>query len=234
MRILLIERDSVTAAAIELMLKAEDFNVYMTDDGTEGTDLAKLYDYDAIVASELDVAPIRNAGVKTPILVVSHDPSIETKVKSLSAGADDYLTKPFHKDEFIARLQVAIRRSRGHAHRIVRAGDLALDINAKSVTVAGEPVHLSGKEYQVLELLAFRKGTVISKDNILDHLYGGMDEPEIKIIDVFICKLRKKIGLHRIETVWGRGYLIPDPIPEVESPPTVPTDEPATMEAFTQ
>ncbi|KAK0340237.1 hypothetical protein LTR94_031342, partial [Friedmanniomyces endolithicus] len=123
---------------------------------------------------------------------------------------------PFHKDELIARTHAVVRRSKGHAQAIIHTGEIAVNLDAKTVEVNGHRVHLTGKEYQMLELLSLRKGTTLTKEMFLNHLYGGMDEPELKIIDVFICKLRKKLataadGKHYIETVWGRGYVLRDP-----------------------
>ncbi|MHA1158983.1 MAG: response regulator transcription factor, partial [Alphaproteobacteria bacterium] len=137
-------------------------------------------------------------------------------VRGLGFGADDYMTKPFHKDELVARIHAIVRRSKGHAQSIINTGELAVNLDAKTVEVNGQRVHLTGKEYQMLELLSLRKGTTLTKEMFLNHLYGGMDEPELKIIDVFICKLRKKLaaatgGLNYIETVWGRGYVLREP-----------------------
>jgi two-component system cell cycle response regulator CtrA len=224
MRVLLIEDDSATAQGIELMLKSEGLNVYSTDLGEEGIDLGKLYDYDIILLdltlpdmNGFDVLKqLRVARVNTPILILSGDAHIETKVKGLGGGADDYMTKPFNREELIARINAIVRRSKGHAHALIRTGDITVNLDAKTVEVSGQRVHLTGKEYQMLELLSLRKGTTLTKEMFLNHLYGGMDEPELKIIDVFICKLRKKLaaatgGEHYIETVWGRGYVLRDP-----------------------
>jgi two-component system, cell cycle response regulator CtrA len=224
MRVLLIEDDRSTAHTIELMLKSESFNVYSTDLGQEAIDLGKLYDYDIILLdlnlpdiSGSDVLrSLRLSRVNTPILILSGVTGIEEKVKCLGFGADDYLTKPFHKTELIARIHAIVRRSRGHAQSVVQIGDLTVNVDAKIVYVDKVQVHLTGKEYQMLELLSLRRGTTISKEVILNQLYGGMDEPEIKIIDVFICKIRKKLagasnGKDYIETVWGRGYMLREP-----------------------
>lgn len=219
MRVLLIEDDAPTAASIELMLKAQSFNVYTTDLGEEGVDLAKLYDYDALV---LDltlpdisgwevIKRIRSAKIRTPILVLCGLAGIEDKVKALGMGADDYMTKPFHKDELVARLHALVRRSKGHAQSVIVTGNLSVDLNTKTAEVDGIRVRLTGREYQMVELLSLRKGMTLSKEMFLNHLYGGMDEPELKIIDVFICKIRKKLaplGCNVIETVWGRGYVL--------------------------
>ena len=225
MRVLLIEDDSATAQSIELMLKSEGFNVYTTDLGEEGVDLGKLYDYD-IILLDLNLPDmtgfevlrnLRVSKVKTPILILSGLATIEDKIKGLGFGADDYMTKPFHKDELVARIHAIVRRSKGHAQSVVQTGDLVVNLDTKTVKVGGAHVHLTGKEHQLLEFLSLRKGTTINKEMILSQLYGGMDEPEIKIIDVFICKLRKKLadasnGKNYIETMWGRGYMLRDPL----------------------
>ncbi len=224
MRVLLIEDDPTVTRSIELMLSAEGFNVYSTDLGEEGIDLGKLYDYDIILLDlnlpdmhGYDVLKkLRTAKVETPILILSGLTEMENKVKGLGFGADDYLTKPFHKEELVARIHAIVRRSKGHAQSIIKTGQLAVNLDTKTVEVESGRVHLTGKEYAMLELLSLRKGTTLTKEMFLNHLYGGIDEPELKIIDVFICKLRKKLsnatnGGNYIETVWGRGYVLRDP-----------------------
>jgi two-component system, cell cycle response regulator CtrA len=224
MRVLLIEDDSATAQSIELMLKSESFTVYGTDLGEEGIDLGKIYDYDIILLdlnlpdmSGFEVLrKLRISKVTTPILILSGLAGIEDKIKGLGFGADDYMTKPFHKAELIARIQAIVRRSRGHAQSVISTDDLCVNLDSKTVEINGSRVRVTGKEYLMLELLAMRKGSTLTKEMFLSHLYGGMDEPEMKIIDVFICKLRKKLsdasgGKHYIETVWGRGYVMREP-----------------------
>jgi two-component system, cell cycle response regulator CtrA len=224
MRALLIEDDSNMARGIELMLRSEGLYVYTTDLGEEGLDLGKMYDYDIIV---LDLAlpdmtgfevlkALRVARVRAPVLILSGNAIVEDKVKALGFGADDYMTKPFHKDELLARIRALVRRSKGHSESIVTTGRLIVDLDHKTAKVDGARVFLTGKEYQMLELLSLRKGTTLSKEMFLNHLYGDMDEPEGKIIDVFICKLRKKLdaatdGVNYIDTIWGRGYALRDP-----------------------
>ena len=224
MRVLLVEDDPTTSKSIELMLSHANLNVYSTDMGEEGIDLAKLYDYDLILL-DLNLPDmnghevlrqLRLARIDTPILILSGEDDTENKLKGFGFGADDYLTKPFHREELVARIHAIIRRSKGHAQSIIRTGGIAVNLDAKTVEVDGNAVHLTGKEYQMLELLSLRKGTTLTKEMFLNHLYGGMDEPELKIIDVFICKLRKKLseatgGDNFIETVWGRGYVLRDP-----------------------
>ena len=227
MRVLLIEDDSGTAQSIELMLKSESFNVYTTDLGEEGIDLGKVYDYDIILLdlnlpdmSGFEVLrSLRVSKVKTPTLILSGLAGIEDKVKGFGCGADDYITKPFHKDELVARIHAIVRRSKGHAQSLVQSGDLVVNLDSKMVEINGARVHLTGKEYQMLELLSLRKGMTLTKEMFLNHLYGGMDEPEVKIIDVFMCKLRKKLtnasgGKSYIETMWGRGYTLRQPTEE--------------------
>ena len=227
MRILLIEDDPATSKSIELMLGHANFNVYTTDLGEEGIDLAKLYDYDLILLDLVlpdinghDVLrQLRVARIDTPILILSGETDTENKMRGFGSGADDYLTKPFHREELIARIHAIIRRSKGHSQSIIKTGDIEMNLDGKTVEVRGNTVHLTGKEYQILELLSLRKGTTLTKEMFLNHLYGGMDEPELKIIDVFICKLRKKLSEatrreNHIETVWGRGYVLRDPKPD--------------------
>ncbi|MCK0166470.1 response regulator transcription factor [Jannaschia sp. S6380] len=224
MRILLVEDDPTTSKSIEMMLGSASLNVYSTDMGEEGVDLAKLYDYDLILLdlnlpdmNGHDVLKqLRLSRIETPILILSGSDDTENKIRGFGFGADDYMTKPFHRDELIARIHAIVRRSKGHSQSVIRTGTVAVNLDAKSVEVEGQPVHLTGKEYQMLELLSLRKGTTLTKEMFLNHLYGGMDEPELKIIDVFICKLRKKLavatgGESLIETVWGRGYVLRDP-----------------------
>ncbi|MEO1550810.1 MAG: response regulator transcription factor [Pseudomonadota bacterium] len=224
MRVLLVEDDPTTSKSIEMMLANANLNVYATDLGEEGIDLAKLYDYDLML---LDInlpdmsgyevlRQLRMSKVDTPILILSGLDDTENKIRGFGFGADDYLTKPFNRDELVARIHAIVRRSKGHAQSIITTGRYKVNLDTKTVDVEGRAVHLTGKEYQMLELLSLRKGTTLTKEMFLNHLYGGMDEPELKIIDVFICKLRKKLTEATgedscIETVWGRGYVLREP-----------------------
>jgi len=224
MRVLLIEDDNTVASALELMLSAEGFNVYSTDLGEEGLDLGKSYDYDLICLDlnlpdmhGFDVLKkLRMGRVETPVLILSGISELDSKVRAFAMGADEYLTKPFHKVELVARINAVIRRSKGHAESVIRIGKIAVNLDGKVAEVDGARIHLTGKEYAMLELLALRQGSTLTKEMFLNHLYGGVDEPELKIIDVFICKLRKKLtlacgGENYIETVWGRGYMLRAP-----------------------
>ncbi len=225
MRVLLVEDDSGTAQSIELMLKSAGFIVDSTDLGEDGLEIGKIYDYDIILLDlmlpDIDgyevLRRMRAARINTPILILTGLGELDNKLKGLGLGADDYLVKPFDKRELIARIQAIIRRSKGHAESVIQTGKLKVNLDARTVEVEGQPLHLTGKEYGILELLSLRKGTTLTKEMFLNHLYGGMDEPELKIIDVFVCKLRKKLtaaarGETYIETVWGRGYVLRDPV----------------------
>ena len=227
MRILLVEDDDSTAKSIELILQAEGWAVDITDQGEDGLEIGKLYDYDLIVLDimlpDMDgyevLKRLRQARVRTPILILSGLAELDAKIKGLGFGADDYVTKPFDRRELVARIQAIVRRSMGHSESIIRTGKLAVNVDTRTVEVDGKPIHLTGKEYGIVELLSLRKGTTLTKEMFLNHLYNGLDEPELKIIDVFICKLRKKLatatsGENYIETVWGRGYVLRDPASE--------------------
>jgi two-component system cell cycle response regulator CtrA len=219
MRALLIEDDSATAQSIALILKSESFDVYAARLGEEGVQLGQRYDYDIILldlnlpdVSGFEVLrSLRVGKVITPILILSGIAGTDSKVKGLGFGADDYMTKPFHRDELMARICAIVRRSQLYAPSLIQTGDLVLNLDTKTVEIGQVRVHFTGKEYQMLELLSLRKPIAVSKEMFLNHLYGGMDEPDIKIIDVFICKLRRKLarasnGKYYIETVWGQGY----------------------------
>ena len=224
MRVLLVEDDSATARSIELMLRSSGFVVDTSEFGEDGIEAGKLYDYDIILLDlmlpDIDgyevLRRLRAQKVTTPILILSGLSEMDNKIKGLGFGADDYLTKPFDRRELIARIQAIVRRSKGHAASVLKTGRLSINLGAHTVEIDGKPVHLTSKEFGILELLSLRKGTTLTKEMFLNHLYGGMDEPELKIIDVFVCKLRKKLatvsgGDNFIETVWGRGYVLRDP-----------------------
>jgi two-component system, cell cycle response regulator CtrA len=224
MRVLLIEDDGATAQSIVMMLKSESFDVFTIGLGEEAVDLGKRYDYD-IILLDLDLPDIpgfevlrrlRLSKVSTPTLILSGFAGVQDKVNGFCLGADDYMTKPFHKDELVARIHAVVRRSKGYAQSTVQTGGLVVNLDSKTVEVNGASVHLTCKEYQMLEFLCLRKGTSVTKEMFLINLYGGIDEPEIKIIDVFICKLRKKLsraslGKNYIKTEWGRGYMLQQP-----------------------
>ncbi len=224
MRALVVEDDPTSAKLIDTALKGEGVICELTDTGEDAIDLAKHYDFDIIILDlrlpDMEgfdvVRRLRQAKIRTPVLILSGVREIDDKVRGLTTGADDYLTKPFHKTELIARIHAIVRRSKGHSESVIQTGKLVVNLDTRSVEVEGRRLHVTGKEYSILELLSLRKGTTLTKEMFLNHLYGGMDEPELKIIDVFICKLRKKLmtatgGENYIETVWGRGYVLREP-----------------------
>jgi two-component system cell cycle response regulator CtrA len=226
MRILLIEDDTATATGVTMMLRTENYVVDATDLGEDGLEIGKLYDYDIVLLDLMlpDISGyevlrrLRKAKVRTPVLILSGLGSTgpEPKIKGLAIGADDFLSKPFDRRELLARIQAIVRRAKGHSSPAIRTGKLLVNLDTRTVEVDGQPLRITGKEYGILELLSLRKGTPITKEMFLNHLYGGMDEPASKIIDVFICKLRKRLsasagGESYIKTVWGRGYTLDEP-----------------------
>jgi two-component system, cell cycle response regulator CtrA len=212
------------------MLTAENIICDATDLGEDGLEIGKLYDYDIILLDlqlrDVDgyevLRRLRAARVRTPILILSDLAELDAKIKALGLGADDFLAKPFDRPELIARIRAIVSRSKGHSESTIRTGKLVVNPDTRVVTVDDQPVHLTGKEYGVLELLSLRKGTILTKEMFLNHLYDGMDEPELKIINDFVSQLRKKLvqatGEHYVETVWGRGYALRDP-PDPAVPP---------------
>ncbi len=234
MRVLLVEDDLICARGIALLLKNCGSIVDQAETGEEALELARHYDYDAVVLDLMlpdmegyeVVRRMRAGRIDTPVLILSGLTRPQAKVKGLSVGADDFLTKPFDGSELVARVQAIVRRSKGFSQPALAVGPLHLNLDSREVMVSGTQVHLTGKEYAILELLVLRKGMVLTKEAFLNHLYGGMDEPEMKIIDVFICKLRKKLAQagagSLIGTVWGRGYMLREPAFAERAPQAVP------------
>ena len=222
MRVLLIDADPTATRALTGLLRGGGAVVEHAANGEDGLDLVRHYEYDLVLLDlalpDFDgtevVRRMRAARIETPAIVMSAQAKPETKVRAFGAGADDFVVKPYDPAELQARLQAVMRRSKGYSQPTLVLGNLQLNLDSREVLVAGRPVHLTGKEYAILELLVLRKGMVLTKEAFLNHLYGGMDEPEMKIIDVFICKLRKKLAdggaPNVIGTVWGRGYMVRD------------------------
>jgi len=222
MRVLLVQDELVTARGVMQMLKANGGIVDHVETGEEALELVRHYDYDIVLLDlmlpDMDgyevVRRMRSSRIEAPVIILSGLTRPQAKVKAFSVGADDFISKPFDSTELLARMQAIVRRSKGHSQPTLRVGTVQLNLDSREVLVSGQPVHLTGKEYAILELLVLRKGMVLTKEAFLNHLYGGMDEPEMKIIDVFICKLRKKLALagagNVIGTVWGRGYMVRD------------------------
>jgi two-component system cell cycle response regulator CtrA len=233
MRVLLVEDDLAAARAVALMLRTGGAVVDHADAGEEALELVHHYEYDIVLLDLMlpdiegydVVRRMRAARISVPVLILSGLTRPQAKVRGLALGADDFLTKPFDKAELMARIQAVVRRSKGFSQPSLHVGPLHLNLDSREVMVNDQPVHLTGKEYAILELMVLRKGMVLTKEAFLNHLYGGMDEPEIKIIDVFICKLRKKLAQagapELIGTVWGRGYMVREPshsVPPVAAP----------------
>jgi two-component system cell cycle response regulator CtrA len=225
MHILVVEDDVVTAAKIEVVLQNENFVCDATDLGEVAINRGKMLDYDIIILDLMlpDITgyevlrQLRAAGVHTPVLILSGLGEVDDKIKGLSFGADDFLTKPFEQRELVARIQAIVRRSKGHSGSAIRTGKLLVDLDSRTATTGDQRLHISPKEYAILELLSLRKGTTLTKEFLLHELYAGTDEPDLRIIDVFVCKLRRKLakatgGDNYIETVRGRGYLLRDPV----------------------
>jgi two-component system cell cycle response regulator CtrA len=222
MRIMFIEQDGVGARGVAEDLRAGGFEMANAASADQAIALAQVSDFDLILldvgarASASDaVQAIRLAKVRTPILLAAPTDRLVEVVRALSVGADDYVTLPIRRDELSQRLAAVVRETGSRSRQIVRVGKLRIDLERRALEIAGDRVHLTGKEFQMLELLALKRGQTVTKEMFLDHLYGGAYEPVLKIIDVFICKLRKKLtaatGENYIETVWGRGYVMRDP-----------------------
>jgi len=235
MRVLLIDRDEIVAHKLRAALKSESYVCNWTTGGEDGVQIAKMYEFDIILLADVltdltgqaVLQHLRDGGVDTPVLFMSESDKPERKIDILDAGADDDLTKPVHPGEVIARINAIVRRAKGFSSPTVTVGPLTLNLSAKMVSVGGMPLPLSAKEYSLLELFALRRGKVVTRDCILNHLYDARDEPDAKIIDVYMCKVRKKIaaatgGETYINTVWGRGFVFDDMAVE-----TAPAAKPA-------
>jgi two-component system, cell cycle response regulator CtrA len=238
MRALIAAGDVFVSGRIRAMLAKENLICDSTDFGQDGLLLDRHYDYD-IILLHLTVADIegykllqqlRAARVDTPILILSNRGDLDAKVKFLRFGADDFMIKPFDRRELVARILAIVRRSKGHCESTIRTGKLAVNLDTRVVTVDDGPVHLTPKQYNILELLSLRKGAILTKGMFLNHLYGGMDEPQPKIIDILICTLRKQLaqatgGSHYIETVRGGGYVLREPETTMPAATAVPGPE---------
>lgn len=231
MRILIIDDDDATARSLVLCLKQAELEADRVGTGTEGLSWAAHNDYDLIIldlglpdlSGHEVLRELRSMQIGTPTLILTGLEDTASKIRSFGAGADDYLTKPFDRRELIARIHAIVRRSRTHSERIIRTGKIAVNLDARTVEVDGKAVHLTGREFQILELLSLRKGIALNKRIFLDYLYGGMDVPAVKIIDFFVCKLRQRLaratgGDSCIDTVWGFGYRLRDPLVQEGDP----------------
>ena len=217
MRILLIEDEPDLAGVLRKALAEAGFSADVALDGEEGLFKARGCDYDAVV---LDLMLPRLDGwsvlrklreeKQTPVLVLTARDGVADKVRGLNLGADDYLTKPFQLDELIARVRALIRRSAGHPSPVVRVGDVEVDTAARVVRRAGADVPLSAKEYAILELLVLRRGTLVTRGMLYEHVYGEDDDTLSNVVDVHVSNLRRKLAPadDLIETRRGQGYIV--------------------------
>lgn len=224
MNLLIVEDDEIMARGLAMNLKDEGYFNTITGTVEEGLNALKEGNFDTVI---LDInlpdgdgfhftKTMRRKNIDTPVLVISGRATVTDRVMALTSGADAYLTKPFDQQELLATLNALIRRANGHSDNCIVTGSIVLNLSRQEVTIKGRHLNLTSKEYRTLELLSLRKGTTLDKSHFINHLYGGIDEPESKIIDVFICKLRRKLasvtgGQDYIHTVWGQGYVLRAP-----------------------
>ena len=218
MRALIVEDEMLLAAQVDVYLRDNDFVVDVAADGEEGLHYAREYSYDVAIVDlglpKLDgmrlVETLRREKIATPVLILTARSDWQDKVKGLEAGADDYLAKPFHMEELLARLQALIRRSGGHASSTIERGPFCLDTRAKTLCIDGYRVALTAFEYRVLEHLAINSSRVISKAELTDHVYAQDDERDSNVLEVLVSRLRRKLdprgNLNPIRTVRGQGY----------------------------
>ena len=220
MRVLLIEDHKPLVRALKQGLEEEGFAVDTAGDGPEGDYKARTAEYDVIILDLMlpkeDGLSLlqrwRRNGMKTHVLVLTARGSIEDKVRGLDLGADDYLTKPFELEELLARLRALIRRGHEVKDPVIRVSDLEIDTASRTVKRGGQPIHLTPREYALLEFLAFHRGKVATRSMIWEHLYDEQDESTSNVVDVYIRYLRNKIDKGfdppLILTRWGEGYLL--------------------------
>ena len=216
MRILLVEDEKKIAADTADGLREAGYVVEVAHDGEEAWFRGETEDYDAMVIDlglpKLDglsvVRRLRSAGVAMPVLVLTARGAWMERVEGIDAGADDYLVKPFHMEELIARLGAILRRSGGHASPQLQAGALLLDTRRMTASVAGRNIPLSALEFRLLRYLAHHAGRVVSQTELSEHVYGGEREPDSNALEVLVARLRRKIGAEVIGTRRGHGYVI--------------------------
>lgn len=218
MRILIVEDEPSLARQLQETLEASGYAVDSAMDGEEGQFLGETESYDAVILDlglpEVDGLTVldrwRKAGHKMPVLVLTARDSWSDKVAGLDAGADDYLAKPFQSEELVARLRALIRRSSGNASPELVAGDVRLDTRSGRVTLNGEPVKLTAQEYKLLSYLMHHKGKVVSRTELIEHIYDQDFDRDSNTIEVFITRIRKKLGADVITTIRGLGYALED------------------------
>lgn len=216
MRILIVEDEPSLARQLRQTLEAAGYAVDSAHDGEEGQFLGETESYDAVILDlglpEVDGLTVldrwRKAGHKMPVLVLTARDSWSDKVAGLDAGADDYLAKPFQSEELIARLRALIRRASGNASSELVAGDVRLDTRSGRVTLAGEPVKMTAQEYKLLSYLMHHRGKVVSRTELIEHIYDQDFDRDSNTIEVFITRIRKKLGADLITTIRGLGYSL--------------------------
>lgn len=218
MRVLVASGDAGLAGQVALHLRAVGMTVETVDLGEDALALARDGAADALVTGlDLDdlstlrlIRRLRAEKLALPVMVMGGRVEVGVKVELLNAGADDILQIPFHRLELAARLGAMVRRAAGQPSAVVQLGQIDVDLNGRVAEVAGHRIHLTPAEYRMLEALVLRPGRTLSKEVLLGLMRDGLSEPEIKIVDVYVCKLRRKLGPagRQIETVWGRGYRI--------------------------
>jgi two-component system OmpR family response regulator len=216
MRILLVEDDPDISRQLKAALADAGYVVDHAPDGEEALYLGETEPHDAVILDlglpKIDGVSVlerwRKAGLATPVLILTARGSWNEKVAGFDAGADDYLTKPFHTEELLARLRALLRRAAGHAQPALACGGLRLDPRAARASVNGEPVRLTSLEYRLLHYLMMHQEKVISRTELVEHLYDQDFDRDSNTIEVFVGRLRKKIGPDRIETVRGLGYRL--------------------------
>lgn len=224
MKILLIDDDSTLIKSVELALAKESMVLDCAVSAEEGENFAQVYKYSLIILDVLLedangielLKKLRGMKIEVPIIILSGVNDPDKKVEALKNGADDYLTKPFNVEELVARIKAVIRRSQGHSENAISIGDMVIDFDKHITKIGDITVNLTSKEQELLEFMALKKNSAINKESFLEHLYNGLDEPDLRVIDVFICKMRKKLNLisggkNYIDTIWGRGYILQDP-----------------------
>ncbi|MCJ8191648.1 response regulator [Sphingomicrobium aestuariivivum] len=219
MRILIVEDEPNLGRQLRSTLEGAGYAVDLATDGVDGHFLGESESYDAVVLDlglpEMDGLTIlnkwRKGGKDMPVLVLTARDSWSDKVAGLDAGADDYLAKPFQTEELIARLRALIRRSAGHASSVLEAGEIRLDTRSGKVTKDGEPVKLTAQEYKLLSYLMHHKGKVVSRTELIEHIYDQDFDRDSNTIEVFVTRIRKKLGSETITTIRGLGYSLEDP-----------------------
>ena len=219
MKILVVEDNDRLRKSVVEYLRDEGFAADGAADGEDGLHRAREWDYDAIVLDVMIPAPdgfevlrrLRSEGKAAPVIMLTARTGLDDRLHGLDSGADDYLTKPFELAELVARIRSVARRARQVSNPLMRIGSLEMNTALRSITLAGRPVDLTAREYALLELLALRREEVVSREFLYEHLFDERDDTMSNMLDVYIYKLRHKLGKGVIRTRRGIGYQIADP-----------------------